>query len=91
MSEGFRVGEIAILINTTHFHEYEGSDCEIKQLMSPLESICMNELKAMTKLRYKIELPDGMRLNAGPHQLKKKRSPGEEDVKTETKTEETHE
>lgn len=89
MNNGFEIGEIAILVHTNHFHEYEGCECEIMSRLVPDSLIDMNRMTVSIGLGYKIELPDGMKMTAKPHQLKKKKEPEHDDaIIRETETQE---
>ncbi len=73
MSERYEVGEIAILAEPSYHTEYKGEECLI---MSPLQiepnAVNLWTMKVAPREAYHIEMPDGTRFNAAPHQLKKK-------------------
>lgn len=86
MSFGFKVGEIAILQNTTYHHEYEGSECEVVDTLKPRNVVDMGPVTASIKVQYMIRLPDGMKLAAAPHQLRKKEPPKKDTTNEQRET-----
>lgn len=73
----FKVGEIAILQNSDYFTEYNGVECEILKGLNVHKIQHMDMMKKSHRLSYFAQMADGMRLNAAPHQLRKKPLPDE--------------
>lgn len=75
MNNEFKVGEIATLCNAYHFTEYNNMECEVLTPLTPQVSMNLNSMERATRPSHLVQFPDGMKLNALPHQLRKKKPP----------------
>ncbi len=71
----FKVGEVAILINTVNHPEYENTNVVIKKGLERDVGIDPDSMNINPGLTYQVETWDGRRLAAQRHQLKPKVAP----------------